>query len=70
MTATLNGQTALVTGGTAGIGMASARLLADAGATVLITGRNRERGSPRRPPSVATSASSRPTCPTSGPLRH
>lgn len=44
MTATLNGQTALVTGGTAGIGMASARLLADAGATVLITGRNRERG--------------------------
>ena len=44
MTATLTGQTALVTGGTAGIGMASARLLADAGATVLITGRNRERG--------------------------
>ncbi len=44
MTAKLNGQTALVTGGTAGIGMASARLLADAGATVLITGRNRERG--------------------------
>lgn len=44
MTAKLTGQTALVTGGTAGIGMASARLLADAGATVLITGRNRERG--------------------------
>ncbi|MBJ7463316.1 MAG: SDR family oxidoreductase [Mycolicibacterium sp.] len=44
MTETLTGQTALVTGGTAGIGMASARLLADAGATVLITGRNRERG--------------------------
>ena len=44
MTKKLTGQTALVTGGTAGIGMASARLLADAGATVLITGRNRERG--------------------------
>ncbi|CAM3284497.1 SDR family oxidoreductase [Mycobacterium frederiksbergense] len=44
MTKKLIGQTALVTGGTAGIGMASARLLADAGATVLITGRNRERG--------------------------
>lgn len=40
----LTGQTALVTGGTAGIGLACARLLADAGATVLITGRNRERG--------------------------
>ncbi len=44
MTKKLTGQTALVTGGTAGIGMASAQLLADAGATVLITGRNRERG--------------------------
>lgn len=44
MTKKLIGQTALVTGGTAGIGMASARLLADAGATVLVTGRNRERG--------------------------
>ena len=33
-----------MTGGTAGIGLACARLLADAGATVLITGRNRERG--------------------------
>jgi NAD(P)-dependent dehydrogenase (short-subunit alcohol dehydrogenase family) len=44
MTKELTGQTALVTGGTAGIGLACARLLADAGATVLITGRNRERG--------------------------
>lgn len=44
MTRELTGQTALVTGGTAGIGLACARLLADAGATVLITGRNRERG--------------------------
>lgn len=44
MTTELTGRTALVTGGTAGIGLACARLLADAGATVLITGRNRERG--------------------------
>jgi len=44
MTIELTGQTALVTGGTAGIGLACARLLAGAGATVLITGRNRERG--------------------------
>lgn len=44
MTKELTGQTALVTGGTAGIGRACARLLADAGATVLVTGRNRERG--------------------------
>ena len=44
MTTELTGKTALVTGGTAGIGLACARLLADAGATVLITGRNRERG--------------------------
>jgi NAD(P)-dependent dehydrogenase (short-subunit alcohol dehydrogenase family) len=44
MTNDLTGLIALVTGGTAGIGLACARLLADAGATVLITGRNRERG--------------------------
>ena len=44
MTTELTGQTALVTGGTAGIGLACARLLADAGASVLITGRNRDRG--------------------------
>ncbi|BBY44467.1 SDR family NAD(P)-dependent oxidoreductase [Mycolicibacterium celeriflavum] len=37
-------QTALITGGTAGIGMASARLLAGAGASVIITGRDPERG--------------------------
>jgi NAD(P)-dependent dehydrogenase (short-subunit alcohol dehydrogenase family) len=40
----LSGQTALVTGGTAGIGLESARLLASAGAAVTITGRNVERG--------------------------
>ena len=44
MTKELSDQTALVTGGTAGIGLGTARLLADAGATVLITGRDRERG--------------------------
>ncbi|MBB2991407.1 NAD(P)-dependent dehydrogenase (short-subunit alcohol dehydrogenase family) [Mycolicibacterium iranicum] len=40
----LAGQTALVTGGTAGIGLASARLLVDAGASVDITGRDPDRG--------------------------
>jgi NAD(P)-dependent dehydrogenase (short-subunit alcohol dehydrogenase family) len=36
--------TALVTGGTAGIGLACARLLAREGASVIITGRDRRRG--------------------------
>jgi NAD(P)-dependent dehydrogenase (short-subunit alcohol dehydrogenase family) len=40
----LTGQTALVTGGTAGIGLACARLLAGAGATVIVTGRDHRRG--------------------------
>ena len=40
----LQTQTALVTGGTAGIGLASARLLAREGAGVIITGRDRQRG--------------------------
>lgn len=40
----LNDQTALVTGGTAGIGRACAALLAGEGATVIITGRDPERG--------------------------
>lgn len=44
MTTNLVGSTALVTGGTAGIGLASARLLVAAGATVLIAGRDRARG--------------------------
>jgi NAD(P)-dependent dehydrogenase (short-subunit alcohol dehydrogenase family) len=38
------GRRALVTGGTAGIGFEAARLLAAAGADVVITGRDRERG--------------------------
>jgi NAD(P)-dependent dehydrogenase (short-subunit alcohol dehydrogenase family) len=36
--------TAVITGGTAGIGLESARLLASEGATVIISGRNRARG--------------------------
>ncbi|KUI31640.1 short-chain dehydrogenase [Mycobacterium sp. IS-1742] len=40
----LESQTALVTGGTSGIGLASARLLADHGAGVVISGRDAERG--------------------------
>lgn len=40
----LTQQTALVTGGTAGIGKASARLLAESGASVIITGRDPARG--------------------------
>jgi NAD(P)-dependent dehydrogenase (short-subunit alcohol dehydrogenase family) len=37
-------QTALVTGGTAGIGLACARMLAREGASVIVTGRDAERG--------------------------
>jgi NAD(P)-dependent dehydrogenase (short-subunit alcohol dehydrogenase family) len=40
----LNGKTALVTGGTSGIGRAAAELLARDGATVLVTGRDVARG--------------------------
>src|SRR5690349_19528750 len=40
----LTGMTALVTGGTAGIGFETARLLAAEGAAVIITGRSVERG--------------------------
>lgn len=39
----MTGRTALVVGGTSGIGLATARLLRDAGATVHIAGRSKER---------------------------
>ena len=41
---TLEGKTALVTGGTSGIGEAIARAYAAAGADVVITGRDQQRG--------------------------
>jgi NAD(P)-dependent dehydrogenase (short-subunit alcohol dehydrogenase family) len=40
----LNGKTALVTGATSGIGKATAKALAGLGATVIVHGRNAERG--------------------------
>jgi NAD(P)-dependent dehydrogenase (short-subunit alcohol dehydrogenase family) len=44
MTAPLAGRRALVTGSTSGLGAGIAIALADAGAHVIVTGRNRERG--------------------------
>jgi len=39
---TLNNKIAVVTGGSAGIGFATAKEFADRGATVVITGRNQQ----------------------------
>ena len=40
----LDGKIALITGGTSGIGEASSRIFAEEGATVIIVGRNEEKG--------------------------
>lgn len=42
--ADMSGRVVLLTGGTSGIGRAAARMLVECGATVLVTGRDRERG--------------------------
>ena len=63
----LGGATAVVSGGTSGLGAASAVALARAGAKVIVSGRDRERGErwwPRSPPPAGRPSSSSPTSPT------
>ena len=40
----MNGQTVLITGGTTGLGLESAKRLAKAGANVIVTARSQEKG--------------------------
>lgn len=55
----LRGRTVLVTGGTGGIGYQTARILAQWGARVLITGLGQDPGRTRPQRSAATPATSR-----------
>jgi NAD(P)-dependent dehydrogenase (short-subunit alcohol dehydrogenase family) len=57
----LESQIALVTGGTAGVGLESARLLASEGAEVVVSGRDADRGARAVAESTARSGSSAPT---------
>ena len=61
----LTGKVAVVTGGTRGIGLMMARGLLQAGASVYISSRKPEAGTPRPPnsPSTAPCCRCRPTCP-------
>ncbi len=63
----LSGKTALVTGGTSGIGLATAQRLASEGAHVFLTGRTRSGPMRQQPRSVTARAESRPMSPISPP---